>query len=302
MDKPKIIVRCANCTKQNRIPSDKHIRFTCPHCGAKAEYASGVRVDLWWRIRQNKSKILLAVLLLGLSLLLFEIAVLLTSRRPAQYSYRESAANESYSMPSDTAQNSTASLGAVAFKPLKIPKSPEEISDSIFEEKVKDFIQEKLEEELLALLEDINHQAENGNWETANAWYEKTTQAMSKSQRKRHEAQLAKLKVKIISKKPTDVAAENESSEPETENRELGGSTVLSVKNNTPYTLTLYYAGPTNRIVSVPAFNALSVTITKGSYKVVARVDAPKVHEYVATEIYAKSEQQETYFIESSSL
>ena len=43
----KRVVKCSSCNRRLGVPTDKHIVFQCPHCGAKQElFYSGVYVPV----------------------------------------------------------------------------------------------------------------------------------------------------------------------------------------------------------------------------------------------------------------
>jgi len=55
------------------------------------------------------------------------------------------------------------------------------------------------------------------------------------------------------------------------------GFAACEVKNDTAYTLTTLFSGPTDRRVEVPPGGVIFVELTPGAYKVVGSVDAPDV-------------------------
>jgi hypothetical protein len=61
----------------------------------------------------------------------------------------------------------------------------------------------------------------------------------------------------------------------------------LEVKNDSIYTLTVYYSGPTSQILELKPGETQSVVISKGNYKVAARGSDPKVRPFAGEEMIA---------------
>jgi hypothetical protein len=55
------------------------------------------------------------------------------------------------------------------------------------------------------------------------------------------------------------------------------GMAVFEVKNDTAYTLTVLFSGPTERRLELAPGASISVELLPGSYKLVGRVNAPNV-------------------------
>jgi len=80
----------------------------------------------------------------------------------------------------------------------------------------------------------------------------------------------------------------------------LGGGTAMTVRNNTPYGLTVYLGGPTSRDVEIPAGGSQVVALPAGRYEVAANVSNPAVVQFYGVAEYAPDTQySENFYIEA---
>src|SRR4030095_14842821 len=61
----------------------------------------------------------------------------------------------------------------------------------------------------------------------------------------------------------------------------------IEVKNDSIYTLTVYYSGPTSQILELKPGETKSVMLSKGKYKIAAMGSAPKVRPYAGEDMIA---------------
>ncbi len=76
----------------------------------------------------------------------------------------------------------------------------------------------------------------------------------------------------------------------------------ISITNDTQYTLTIMYSGPSSKKVHIPPHGSSSVELPAATYKIVASVDASRVRPFAGTETYSGGGYEATYYISSSPL
>ena len=80
-----------------------------------------------------------------------------------------------------------------------------------------------------------------------------------------------------------------------------GGSTsTISVTNDTQYTLTLLYSGPSSKRLVLSPHATQSLTLTNGNYKIAASVNSAGVRPYAGTETLSGGGYDISYYISSS--
>ena len=80
-----------------------------------------------------------------------------------------------------------------------------------------------------------------------------------------------------------------------------GGSTsTISVTNDTQYTLTLLYSGPSSKRLVLSPHATQSLTLTNGSYHIAASVNSAGVRPYAGTETLSGGGYDISYYISSS--
>lgn len=278
MEENKILITCPECGRQMRIPSDKHIKFSCPQCNLEHEYKNGVKyTPLRKRWRVPVLIILLSVVAVSLW------GIFRNSDDDYQVKFYGEIKNQD--TPSTTPVLDT------------IPAQYEPPSKDKTEQLLSELEQEILEEGLdilkdivESILDDINEEADNGSWEKANEWYERASETMRKGGKKGeklleiYEGRLAKTKTNILSKNPNPNKLPD--SELLADNKKEGAYATDYVKNNTRYVLTLFYSGPTAKRVIFQPGEKKSVSLLKGFYSIVAKVSAPGISEYYRTQLY----------------
>ena len=295
MEINKIIISCPKCGKLIRIPSDKHIKFSCPQCSNKYEYKYGIEVG------NSKKRKVISILLLVL--LILGLLIWLINRAPnvnyPNISDAKAIDSSSIKMPNpnfvDTTSNQYAS---------KINDTTDN-SLNEFKKALKDKSLDILKDILDKNLDEINKETANGNWEEANSRFEKTTETMKKSGSngkallKLYQGKLAKTKNYILSKNPNPNSLPN--IERINNNRKTASHATEFVTNSTSYILTLYYSGPNNFIVTIPPGGERPITLLKGSYSIVASVNASLVKDYYGSRIYEGSSYSIKYYIVTTS-
>lgn len=298
MESLKKIETCSNCNSNYRIPTDKHIIVKCPKCGHHFEYRNGQKVEQKKRRRWIPILIFLVSLgLLGTWLFksnsekitfqnFFKVTSIDTSLvfSPISQDYIDTtlAIAPSYNSVYDTTE-------------ILINKLEDEITDTMFDI-LKDLIEK--------ILDHIEKEAKNGNWERANEWFERTTYIMEngdingKALFEIYETRLAKLKVEILSKDPNPNILP--SSELTNDTRNEGGHATEYVTNATNYTLTLYYTGPTSTVITIAPGREKCISLRKGLYSIVAKVSAPSVRECYGTRYYKGLRHVVKYYITTS--
>lgn len=290
------IEMCSNCSGHYRIPTNKHVIATCPNCGYKFEYKNGKKVDKEKKRRWVPILLLLGVLgLLGIWLL--------------SGNFKNSKTeNPSTTVSTDTLPTFTPSPSY----PIDTFTTPDYTSYKDTTETLLDKLEDEILDQALDILKDlleaimdgIKEEAESGNWERANEWFERATDIMKndgengKTLLKLYEGKLAKLKTDILSKDPNPNILPGSELSDETKNE--GSHATEYVTNSTAYTLTLYYTGPTSTIVSIPPGGKETVSLIKGSYSIVAKVSAPSVQEYYGSQTYRGFTYGIKYYIETS--
>jgi len=136
------------------------------------------------------------------------------------------------------------------------------------------------------LLEELQKEAENGNWEKANGAYNRAMEEMQKSNKRggklitKNEKKLSDLKNLLTSLNPNKQNFDFSSNALGTEKKEA----TCSITNSTNYTLTLYYSGVANKIIILSPNETKDFNLPKGLYNVTAKVDNPRVREYFGVE------------------
>ena len=72
----------------------------------------------------------------------------------------------------------------------------------------------------------------------------------------------------------------------------------FAVKNDTAYTLTVLFSGPTERSIEVAPEGSISIDVLPGSYKVAARVNAPNVSPSYGEHIFDRGSSGVTFYIQ----
>lgn len=312
MEESKKIINCPQCENKIRIPSDKHIRFLCPHCSNKFEYKNGEQIinqdcndfieppktslkqpaleKKFWRTSRLVI-LFLSIVFLGL------IIYWMIPRQPK--SLLDQIDTSSVNQSSNTAQNLDTFTISEKYPDYNIVKYSDK--DSLIKEKLKDFLQDLSENILEELFDAMTEEAENGQWEKANEWYEKTTQTMEQSGKKgkdllkKYEGKLALIKNKIISQNPDKNDLPNSEL---TDGNEIEGETATEeIRNETIFALTLYYTGQVSKIVTIPPNGFMQVKLPKGTYNIVAKVSAPLVDEYYGTRTYGGFHYANRYYL-----
>jgi len=75
------------------------------------------------------------------------------------------------------------------------------------------------------------------------------------------------------------------------------GIGAFAVKNDTAYTLTVLFSGPTERRVDIAPGASVSIELLPGSYKVAARVNAPDVSPSYGEHVFDRSSSGVTFYI-----
>lgn len=78
------------------------------------------------------------------------------------------------------------------------------------------------------------------------------------------------------------------------------GSNIITVSNDTQYTLTLLYSGPDSKRLVLSPRSSGSVRLPNGTYRVAASVAATNVHSYAGTETLSGGGYDVSYYISSS--
>ena len=73
---------------------------------------------------------------------------------------------------------------------------------------------------------------------------------------------------------------------------------VFEVKNDTAYTLTVLFSGPTERRVEVAPGGAISVELLPGSYKLAGRVNSPNVLPSYGEHLFDRSSSGVKFYIQ----
>jgi hypothetical protein len=77
-----------------------------------------------------------------------------------------------------------------------------------------------------------------------------------------------------------------------------GSGTSIAIKNDTPYTLWVYFSGPMSQTVQIAAQGSQSVSLNSGSYQVGAKVSDPSVIPFYGEHSYGSGTQySETFYI-----
>jgi hypothetical protein len=77
-----------------------------------------------------------------------------------------------------------------------------------------------------------------------------------------------------------------------------GGMGVFGIKNDTAYTLTVLFSGPTERRVEVAPGGSVSVELLPGSYKLAGRVNAPNVSPSYGEYLFDRSSSAVKFYIQ----
>ena len=73
---------------------------------------------------------------------------------------------------------------------------------------------------------------------------------------------------------------------------------MFEVKNDTAYTLTALFSGPTDRRVEVAPGGSIAVDLLPGSYKLVGRVNAPNVLPSYGEHVFNASSSGVKFYIQ----
>ena len=76
-----------------------------------------------------------------------------------------------------------------------------------------------------------------------------------------------------------------------------GHSSHVSISNDTGYTLTILYSGPTSTRLSIPAHSTRSTTLSNGTYRVAASVVGGGVRSFAGTESLTGGSYSASYYI-----
>jgi hypothetical protein len=289
MEDLKIIIGCPQCEQLIRIPANKHIRFFCPNCKTKFEYKDGEQVTtppIEVKPRSaNTYSLIVLVLLVSLGLVVYALSV----DQPRRLSDGlDNAVPSTAESPQPSAPESTF-ISGTSQSPSVVDmrvnsQSPE---DSIFAEKLKELLEDMGKDRLEELCDFLKEEAEKGHWEKANVWYDKSVSAIEQSGKKgddfltRNEQKLASTKTDIVKHNPNKPSLPNaEIINPNAIETEIAYEQVY---NSTPYTLTLYYSGPINKIIKIPSMENSQVLLPKGTYNIVAKVSVIGIKESFGT-------------------
>lgn len=77
-------------------------------------------------------------------------------------------------------------------------------------------------------------------------------------------------------------------------------TTSIEVKNDTGYTLTVRYSGPTSKKIEIPKGSSPSFTLSSGSYRITASVNARNVQNYAGSEDLRGGEYSSKFYIETT--
>lgn len=80
--------------------------------------------------------------------------------------------------------------------------------------------------------------------------------------------------------------------------RSSSGMSAFAVKNDTAYTLTVMFSGPTERRLEVGPGESISIDLLPGSYKVAARVNAPDISPSYGEHVFDRSSSGVTFYIQ----
>lgn len=313
MTDPKKIISCSHCKKQIRIPADKHIRFSCPECGAEFEFKNGEEViqpdekvyveepkftkatviKSAAKKKTDENKLLIFILLFFLACaVIFWINN--SSHKKVENYYTTTDATQSPT--TDTLRNLSVT------QPIE-PTIYHGEKDSLFNENLKEFAKELGHHLLDALVDEIKEESEKGEWEKANDWYEQTTEVMKQSGKKgedlmkKYVDKLAKLKSEIISQNPDKGTLP---SSEQTDNNEIEQDVASEqITNQTPYTLTLYYTGPGSKIETILPYGTKEILLIKGIYHIVAQASAPGIIPYYGIQTYRGVHYANKYILET---
>lgn len=87
---------------------------------------------------------------------------------------------------------------------------------------------------------------------------------------------------------------------PQSSKKHLGGKTVLSVSNQTEYTLYLYLSGSGTKQVTIPSHSQSSIELVPGDYEVAARVSNQAVIPFYGRQSYGSNTQySEEFYVET---
>jgi hypothetical protein len=77
-------------------------------------------------------------------------------------------------------------------------------------------------------------------------------------------------------------------------------TTSIEVKNDTKYTLTVRYSGPSSKKIEIPKGGTRSFSLSSGSYRVTASVRAANVQNYAGRESLSGGEYSSKFYIETT--
>jgi outer membrane protein assembly factor BamD (BamD/ComL family) len=77
-------------------------------------------------------------------------------------------------------------------------------------------------------------------------------------------------------------------------------TTSISVQNDTKYTLTVRYSGPTSKKVEIPRGGSRDFTLSSGAYRITASVNARNVQNYAGSESLSGGEYSSKFYIETT--
>lgn len=110
-------------------------------------------------------------------------------------------------------------------------------------------------------------------------------------------------KKRIIDEEVNDVFASGEYGQlPTTERTRRTRSTTanITITNDTKYTLTIMYSGPSSLKLEIRPNETKSVKLPAATYRVVASVDASRVRPFAGTETYSGGSYEASYYISST--
>ncbi|MDC0048744.1 hypothetical protein OAL09_05320 [Verrucomicrobia bacterium] len=115
-------------------------------------------------------------------------------------------------------------------------------------------------------------------------------------------AQMAWINKRIIDLEVREIASGKYGALPKAQPVSGGGAkAMITIKNNTSYTLTIRYSGPDSKKVSVSRRSSTVVNLIPGAYKVAASVDAANVTNYYGERSLKGGKHNTSYYIETSS-
>jgi hypothetical protein len=149
---------------------------------------------------------------------------------------------------------------------------------------------------------------ENALWNTeSKAWNEATRideiYAYEKYLKLYHYgSHFSRAKKKIIDKEVDNIFGSDHGSLPSMDKTSYsyGDSySIISIYNNTAYTLTLRYSGNDSQSISIPSRSSRSLTLQNGNYRIAASVSASNVRNFAGTENLTGGSYDVEYYIQT---